>query len=183
MSSSNSRTSGGTEQVPRSLRHLNLYTLSQAGNDPQRRIIVLADTVNLYRRVRAVDGPASRPDYGRIIADLGSLGHVVRAVALFNDGVPARFPEELRQLGFFTRFSHARDLDDALVAEAVRLHQQADCIVIASHDGDYRHLASLLRASGRELVVCAIRNICSRRLLVLASAFYELPVTGQLAVQ
>src|SRR5579864_1072112 len=104
--------------------------------------LLLADTPNLFRTVVRCHGTAAIPDYGAIL-NLGRELGDISAYAFVNPGVSSRFVEAIRNKGFKVIGSKAEDVDDSLVANAVRLRRRVDWVVLCSGDGDYIPLAQL----------------------------------------
>jgi len=139
------------------------------------RVALVVDTPNITKSIINRHGPRVRPDYASLIRFAKSLGNVTAAVALVNDGVNPAFSNALTTLGFQVRLSHAFDCDDAVVAWAVRLHSNAECIVICSGDHGYCPLVQLLKAIHRKIVLCAVSGSCNRRLRSLSDRYLEVP--------
>lgn len=139
------------------------------------RVVVVVDTPNIAKSVIRRHGSAVRPDYGSLIRYARSFGDVTAAVALVNDGVNPAFAKSLRALGFQVEPSHAFDCDDAVVAWAVRLHANVDCIMICSGDHGYCDLVQLLKAIHLRIVLCAVSGSCNHNLRNLSDQYVEVP--------
>jgi hypothetical protein len=138
------------------------------------RILILADTPNLYRRSAAV-GLGGRPDYDRFRRQLLTVG-AVRAEAIVNGGVSTTFVKWLQVIHWVVTFSHAEDTDEMLIARAVLGHRSIDCVVIASGDGKNVELINLLKAIGKYTVVAGIRGSIHSGLYRVADQVVDFPV-------
>ena len=143
-----------------------------------KRFVILIDTPNIFRSLQRFHRFGAHPDYRGIYQSAQRLGVVIHATAFVNDGVPAKFVRALERRGYDVVFPHAPDVDEALVAKAVEIHGQADCVVLCSGDGDYCSLVELLRAINVEVVVAAVADSCSRRLQHLSNDYMEVPLLG-----
>lgn len=136
--------------------------------------LLLADTPNLFRTVVRCHGTDAIPDYNAIL-DLGrALGNVT-AYAFVNPGVSPRFVEAVKNKGFKVIGSNAEDVDDSLIASAVRLRPRVDWVVLCSGDGDYVPLARLLQTTGAKVGVIAEPMCCSQELRSVADRFFPAP--------
>ncbi len=141
-----------------------------------RASVVLVDSPNATRSAVSVFGPDAKPDWAAILR-LGSLcGDRVCGIVAINDGLPRHMVQKLRAFGYAVQFSHARDVDDRVVAQAVRMVDRAQAFVIVSGDGGYCALVTLLRRLGKRVVVVAVEACCHPRLRAAANEFYRLPV-------
>ena len=136
--------------------------------------LLLADTPNLFRTVVRCHGTDAIPDYGAIL-NLGRELGEVSAYAFVNPGVSPRFAEAVRNKGFKVIGSKAEDVDDSLVANAVRLGVGVDWVVLCSGDGDYIPLARLLQSTGVKVGVIAEPMRCSQELRRVADCFFPAP--------
>jgi hypothetical protein len=143
------------------------------------QLAMLIDTPNIFNSVHQQYGPRARPDY-RVLRFLVE-GWTWQGRAFVNDGVSANFPKALQGLGYQVVESHARDVDEVLIAHAVDLCGHVDCVVLCSGDGDYTPLVRLLRQAGVRVVVAAIFQTCSRELAVASDGLIEFPVMFQAA--
>lgn len=140
------------------------------------KVVVLVDTPNIGKSVKNKYTGCVRPDYKKLRQLAGKYGLLIKACALVNDGINRWFISKLVTEGFEVRLSHAFDCDDALIAWAVRLRRQADCIVLCSGDKHYIPLVQLLIATGMKIVVCAVEGSCNRTLKHLVDAYEEMPI-------
>lgn len=138
--------------------------------------LLLVDTPNIGRGVLGAFGPDARPDYGALLAFAAALGAPVAALAFVNDGVKGSFIHRLTALGYTVCLSHARDVDELLVAKAVALHHRARNVVLASGDGGFSPLIDLFSDRGVSTFLAAIPSSCSSRLKNLARGFINMPV-------
>jgi len=139
------------------------------------KVVVLVDTPNISKSVLGEHPEGTLPDY-RALRQLGNkYGAVIRACALVNDGVNPYFAAKLTRRGFEVKFSHAFDCDDALIAWAVRLRRQADCMILCSGDKHYIPLVQLLITTGMRVVVCAVEGACNGTLRRIAGSYEEMP--------
>ena len=106
----------------------------------------------------------------------GGFGSLVRAEVLVNDGLPKHVAENFEHDGYQVLYSHAHDCDDRMVARTVAAHGIADTIVVATGDHMIVAAVTLLKAAGHKIVVVAIPQAVSDRLIDAADAFMELPV-------
>jgi uncharacterized LabA/DUF88 family protein len=139
-------------------------------------ILMLVDTPNITKSVTTTYGPRVRPDYKRMYNDASEVGPIKAACALVNDGVSPVFKDNLTRIGFDVKFSHAMDCDDALFAWAVRLHSQANTVILCSGDGGFTPLVTLLKSLGIAVIVRAVRGACSQKLKNAASLYSEVPL-------
>ena len=139
------------------------------------RILLLADTPNLYRSAVRKYGPSVWLDYGAFRQAARSVGPV-HCEAVVNGGVSTRFVDWLKRLGYGVTFSHAEDVDEMLIARAVALHRSTDSLVIASGDGKNVELIHLFKAVKKRAVVAGVSGSIHRDLRVAADAVLEFPV-------
>jgi hypothetical protein len=139
------------------------------------RIVLLADTPNLYRSAFEKYGPATQVDYETFRAAAAQLGSV-RSEAVVNDGVPRWFATWLKGRGYAVTYSHAQDCDEMLISRAVLLHDEAECFVIASGDGKNIKLVKLLKIARKRVVVAGIPGSIHRGLVAVADAVIDFPV-------
>ena len=142
---------------------------------PTRRVIILADTPNIFRSIQRTYRAGARPDYRQLFRQGERFGRVRQAIAFVNEGVHPGFTEALERLGYTISRSEAHDVDDHLTARAVALHDRAERDLLGSGDGDYLPLVALLQAQGKEVVVSAVAENCSRRLRRQADHFFDMP--------
>lgn len=139
------------------------------------RILLLADTPNLYRSAQDRYGAEVRLDY----EGFKRATHIIGAVhceAVVNDGVSPKFVNWLTRLGYTVTFSHAADTDEMLIARAVALHRSTDSLVIASGDGKNAELIRLFKAANKRAIVAAVPGSIHRDLRAAADAVLDFPV-------
>jgi uncharacterized LabA/DUF88 family protein len=139
------------------------------------RVLILADTPNLYRSAVRAHGPGVWLDYEALLGAARQFG-TVRAEAVVNDGVSAKFVEWLRRIGYTVTFSHADDVDEMLIARAVALHRSTDSLVVASGDGKNAELIRMFKAMNRSAVVAGIDGSIHQGLRAVADAVLDFPV-------
>jgi len=139
--------------------------------------VILIDTPNIFRSVTRQFGLEARPDYQAFLSAVRTVSTVVHAEALVNDGLPARFKQHIEQSGYAVIPSHAMDVDEKFIARAVKFHARGDLFVLASGDGGYAPLVSLLRSLGRKVIVAAVPGSLSLTLASVADAVVEFPLT------
>ena len=144
--------------------------------NPNRTSVVLVDSPNATRTVDSVYGPNAKPDWGAILQIGTHLGSKARGIVAVNDGLPERMVQKFRALGYVVQFSHARDVDDRVVAQAVRMVDRAQVFAIVSGDGGFCSLVTILRRLRKHVIVIAVEDRCHPRLRALAHEFYPLPV-------
>lgn len=142
-----------------------------------KEVLLLADTPNIGRSVLKEYGSEARPDYRALLAVARNLGENLEPFAFVNDGVKNCFVQSLQNLGYAVVFSHARDVDQHLVAKAVALHHRVSHLVLASGDGGFCPLVDLLHARAIWILLAAVPSSCSRYLRALADGFVEMPHT------
>lgn len=142
-------------------------------------VIILVDSPNIGRGVLHAYGGDARPDYRALFTIARNLGGEVYAFAFVNDGVSACFVRSLARLGYRVIFSHARDVDEYLVAKAVAMHRRLSDLVLASGDGGFCPLLDLLHSSGTRILLAAVSGSCSRHLRAHADSFVEMPVMSR----
>src|SRR5205807_8360396 len=135
------------------------------------KVAVIVDTPNIGKSIENIHSGTARPDYRALRRLANQYGSLTRACALVNDGVSRYFVTKLTRQGFEVKFSHAFDCDDAVIAWAVRLRQEADCLILCSGDKHYIPLALLLIATGMKIVICAVDNTCNRTLRQTADPY------------
>jgi uncharacterized LabA/DUF88 family protein len=143
------------------------------------RVAVLVDTPNITKSVRRMHGEARRADYREVLQLASELGTVVCAKALVNDGLPQHQVIRLHNAGLTVVRSHSFDCDEALVAWAVRIHAQVDCLLLCSGDKHFRSLMQLLQSVGRKVVVCAVTGSCNVDLKARSNQYLEMPVVSR----
>jgi hypothetical protein len=141
----------------------------------QSRILLLADTPNLYRSAIQKYGPSAWPDYAAF-RRAASTGGSVHCEAIVNGGVSASFVSWLQQIGYVITYSHAEDVDEMLIGRAVALHRTTDSIVIASGDGKNIELINLFKAVNKRTLVAGITGTIHHGLTAVADAVIEFPV-------
>jgi len=145
--------------------------------------VVVVDSPNALRSARDAFGRAAKPDWGAILRLGSQQGHLVEGVVAVNDGLPEYVVQRFRALGYSVHFSHARDVDDRVVSQVVRMIDRAQVFVIVSGDGGYCSLVSILRRLHKRVIVVAVESCCHRRLRRLAHEFHSLPVVGKGVVE
>jgi uncharacterized LabA/DUF88 family protein len=140
------------------------------------RSVVLVDSPNATRCVASIFGPHAKPDWDAMLRLGGSLGTPVRGIVAVNDGIPQHVVQRFRETGYAVQFSHARDVDDRVVAQAVRMVDRAQVFVIVSGDGGYCSLVTLLRRLHKRVIVVAVESCCHPRLRAVADGFRPIPV-------
>lgn len=153
-----------------------IETSAIASRSVHKRLILLADSPNLFRSSQDCFGPEYCPDYAELLLIAKSRGKVVTAFAFVNDGFPLRRARALERIGYKTLRSEGRDCDFRFVDQAVAMYRQGDTFLLCSGDHRFAHLASALRDLGKYIIVCALRSCCSRRLIATANEFFPLPV-------
>jgi len=109
------------------------------------------------------------------------MGEVVCGKALVNDGLPQHQVVKLHDAGLTVVRSHAFDCDEPMVAWAVRLHSNFDCLILCTGDKHFRPLMELLQEAGRKVIVCAVNGSCSARLKALCDQYVEMPVVSHVS--
>lgn len=138
--------------------------------------LVLADSPNATKTVISVFGPGAQPDW-RAILQLGrSLGNPTHGIIIVNDGLPHHLSRKFRGMGYAVQFSHAWDVDDRVVAQAVRMVSRAQVFVLVSGDGGFCSLVSVLQRLGKWVVVVAVESRCHPNLRAVADEFMPMPV-------
>jgi uncharacterized LabA/DUF88 family protein len=128
---------------------------------------VIVDSPNATRSALHAFGPRAKPDWTAVL-ELGSRqGRLAERIAAVNDGLPKYAAERFRRLGYSVHFSHARDVDDCVVYQVVRMVDRADVFVIVSGDGAYCNLVRILRRLRKRVIVVAVERCCSRILSAL----------------
>ena len=148
-----------------------------------KEVALLVDTPNIGRGVLNAYGPEARPDYRALLTFATSFGTPVAAFAFVNDGVKLSFVQSLTRLGYAVIFSHARDVDQHLIAKAVGLHHRVSHLVMASGDGGFCPLVDLLSSRGILTFLVAVPSSCSAYLRGLTHAFMEMPVANRREVR
>lgn len=140
------------------------------------KVAIVLDTPNLARRVQAAFGPTAAPDYSEIRKIAEERGEITEAIAGVNDGIPEFWLRHLRFHGYSVGFSHARDCDDHVVSQIVRVALSANIVLIGSGDGRFTAITTILRAIGKTVIVVAVRTATHRNLLEKADSFVDVPV-------
>ena len=144
------------------------------------KVAVVVDTPNIGKSIQNRHSGHARPDYRALRQLAGRYGAIIRCCALVNDGVSTHFVRKLKDLHFEVRFSHGFDCDDALIACAVRLRKEADCLVLCSGDKHYIPLVGLLIDTGMRIIVCAVDGACNRTLKAIAQGYAEMPIRSRI---
>lgn len=152
-------------------------TIVKASQNPAS--VVLVDSPNATKCVDSVFGSSAKPDWGAILRLGGMQGAPARGIVAVNDGLPGHIVQKFREIGYAVQFSHARDVDDRVVAQAVRMVDRAQVFVIVSGDGGYCSLVRILRRLGKRVIVVAVEGRCHPRLRTAANEFYPLPVLAR----
>ena len=142
-----------------------------------QRVVVVADTPNLYKGTQEAFGCDFEPDYTELLSIAKSRGSRLTAFAMVNDGLPRRHVTSLRLRGFVVLTSEGRDCDYRFVDQAISMHNSGDVFILCGGDGRYANLASVLRGINKYVIVSAVRTTCSFRLLRTANEFFPFPVT------
>ena len=79
-------------------------------------------------------------------------------------------------MGYKVQFSHAWDVDDRVVAQAIRMVHRARIFVIVSGDGGYTSLVVILRSLGKRVIIVAVENRCNPNLRRAADEFVPMPI-------
>lgn len=143
---------------------------------PSSLSVVLVDSPNATRSAVTVFGPTAKPDWTAILKFGNLYTEEARAIVAVNDGLPDHMVQKFLTLGYVVQYSHAFDVDDRVVAQAVRMIDRAQVFVIVSGDGGYCALATTLRKLGKRVVVVAVETCCHPHLRAAADEFYRLPV-------
>ena len=138
--------------------------------------VVLGDSANATKCVKSVFGPNAKPDWHALLRLGRSLGNPVHGIIVANDGLPERFIRRFRAMGYAVQFSHAWDVDDRVVAQAVRMIDRARVFVIVSGDGGFCSLVSVLRRLSKYVIVVAVESCCHPNLRAVADQFVPMPV-------
>jgi uncharacterized LabA/DUF88 family protein len=147
----------------------------KAGNNPG---VVLVDSPNASRTAAFVYGRRARPDWAAILQLVARIGRPVSGIVVVNDGLPEHFIRKFRDVGYAVQFSHARDVDDRVVAQAIRMVDRARVFAIVSGDGGYCSLAAVLRRLHKRVIVIAVEARCHPKLRKLAHEFHQLPIVS-----
>lgn len=145
------------------------------------RVAVLVDTPNITKGVHQHHGNTHRPDYREVLQLASGMGEVVCGKALVNDGLPQHQVVKLHDAGLTVVRSHAFDCDEPMIAWAVRLHNQVDCLILCTGDKHFRSVVRLLQAAGRKVVVCAVSGSCNASLRALCDQYLEMPIMSSLS--
>lgn len=140
------------------------------------RVVVLADTPNLFKSTRESFGDAFQPDYAELLSMAQSRGEEIRAFAFVNDGFPRHRANTLRANGFTVLPSEGRDCDFRIVDQAVAMHRYGQTFILCSGDHRFAAISSMLRILGKYVIVAALRQSCSSLLLHNADEFIPFPV-------
>ncbi len=161
-------------QVPRPQKVSKPLGLVKA--NPNSGSVVLVDSPNATKTVDSAFGSNARPDWQAILRIGSSLGSSVRAIMAVNDGLPEHVIKNFRGIGYAVQLSHARDVDDRLVSQAIRMIDRAQVFVIVSGDGGYCSLVTTLRRLGKRVIVVAVEKRCHPDLRAKANEFCALPI-------
>jgi uncharacterized LabA/DUF88 family protein len=137
---------------------------------------VLADTPNIWFSTEECFGNEYEPDYSELISITNSRGFLSCAIALVNDGLPHHRVRRFQGLGYRVLFSEGKDCDFRFVDQAITMHSRADIFLLCSGDHRFADLATVLRALGKYVIVCALRACCSHHLIRSANEFIPFPV-------
>jgi hypothetical protein len=140
------------------------------------RVVVLADTPNLFKSTRESFGADFQPDYVELFTMAKSRGGEIRAFAFVNDGFPKRRAGTLRSSGFTVLPSEGRDCDFRIVDQAVSMHRYGHIFILCSGDHRFAAISSMLRMLGKYVIVAALRQSCSSLLMHSADEFIPFPV-------
>jgi uncharacterized LabA/DUF88 family protein len=138
--------------------------------------VVLGDSPNATKTVISVFGSAARPDWQAILRLGRSLGNPTHGIIAVNDGLPRHISKKFRAMGYAVQISHAWDVDDRVVAQAVRMVSRAQVFVLVSGDGGYCSLVTILKRLGKPVIVVAVESCCHPNLRAIADEFLPMPV-------
>ncbi len=79
-------------------------------------------------------------------------------------------------MGYRVQFSHAFDVDDRVVAQAIRMVNRGRVFVLVSGDGGFCSLVSVLQRLEKRVIVVAVASCCHPNLRSLADEFLPMPV-------
>lgn len=156
-----------------------------------KKIALFADVQNLYYTVRHVYG--CHFNYGALWRSLSEQGCLVEATAYAIDrGDPRQrqFQQILRNLGFQVRLkpfiqradgSAKGDWDVGITIDVMDACDRADCIVLASGDGDFDLLLERVRSRGLEAVAYGVPGLTAQSLVRAASHY--VPIDGDLLLR
>lgn len=140
------------------------------------RAILVVDVQNLFYSVRDIYGKPARISFRHIYERCQEKYNLIDAaayVAIGNREQTRPFCESLKEAGFRAVTSQIKvedkkiyetDWDVGITVSVIEKIEEFDVLILASGDGDYRHLFKYVHERGKRAVAMGFRNEISRTL-------------------